>query len=77
MNSASQVVNNVINCLTSMTGLVSAAIVVGVLQPVLLAVLLIAQVPGAWAAVRAARIRVPDAVRADRQLPAQVDTRPT
>jgi ATP-binding cassette subfamily B protein len=57
MNSASQVVNNVINCLTSMTGLVSAAIVVGVLQPVLLAVLLAAQVPGAWAAVRAARIR--------------------
>ncbi len=57
MNSASQVVNNVINCLTNTTGLVSAAIVIGVLQPVLLAVLMAAQAPGAWAAVRAARIR--------------------
>jgi len=56
MNSASQVVNDVINCLTSMTGLASAAIVVGVLQPLLLLVLLAAQLPGAWAAVRAARI---------------------
>jgi ATP-binding cassette, subfamily B, bacterial len=55
-NSASAVVNDVINCLTSTTGLVSAAIVVGVLQPLLLMVLLIAQLPGAWAAVRAARI---------------------
>ena len=57
MYSASQVVNNVINCLTGATGLVSAAIVVGVLQPVLLVLLLAAQLPGAWAAVRAARIR--------------------
>jgi len=36
---------------------VSAAIVIGVLQPALLAVLMAAQAPGAWAAVRAARIR--------------------
>jgi ATP-binding cassette subfamily B protein len=55
--SAPQVVNNVINCLTGVTGLVSAAVVVGVLQPVLLILLLAAQLPGAWAAVRAARIR--------------------
>jgi len=55
--SAPQVVNNVINCLTGLTGLASAAVVVGVLQPVLLLVLLVAQLPGAWAAVRAARIR--------------------
>jgi ATP-binding cassette, subfamily B, bacterial len=55
--SAPQVVNNVINCLTGATGLASAAIVVGVLQPVLLLLLLAAQLPGAWAAVRSARIR--------------------
>ena len=30
---------------------------VGVLQPILLVVLLLAQLPGAWAAVRSARIR--------------------
>ncbi len=55
--SATQVVNDVINCLTGLTGLASAAVVVGVLQPVLLILLLAAQLPGAWAAVRAARIR--------------------
>jgi ATP-binding cassette subfamily B protein len=55
--SATQVVDDVINCLTGVTGLASAAVVVGVLQPVLLVLLLAAQIPGAWAAVRAARIR--------------------
>jgi ATP-binding cassette subfamily B protein len=47
----------VINFLTAFAGLASAAVVVGVLQPVLLAVLLLAQLPGAWSAVRSARIR--------------------
>src|ERR1700761_5584887 len=55
--SASALVNDVINFLTAFAGLASAAVVVGVLQPVLLAVLLLAQLPGAWAAVRTARIR--------------------
>jgi ATP-binding cassette, subfamily B, bacterial len=55
--SASQVVNNVINCVTAFAGIAAAATVVGVLQPILLAVLLVAQLPGAWAAVRSARIR--------------------
>jgi len=51
-----QVVNYVINCMTAFTGIAAAATVVGVLNPVLLAVLLAAQLPGAWAAVRSARI---------------------
>ena len=55
--SASQLVNNVINCVTAFAGLGSAAVVVGVLSPVLLLVVLLAQLPGAWAAVRSARIR--------------------
>jgi ATP-binding cassette, subfamily B, bacterial len=55
--SASQVVNNVINCLTAFAQIAAAATVVGVLHPILLAVLLLAQLPGAWAAVRTARIR--------------------
>ena len=55
--SSSQLVNNVINFVTAFAGIAAAATVVGVLQPVLLAVLLLAQVPGAWAAVRSARIR--------------------
>jgi ATP-binding cassette subfamily B protein len=54
--SASALVNDVINFLTAFAGLASAAVVVGVLQPVLLAVLLLAQLPGAWSAVRSARI---------------------
>jgi ATP-binding cassette subfamily B protein/ATP-binding cassette subfamily C protein len=54
--SASGLVNDVINFVTAFTGLASAAVVVGVLQPILLAVLLLAQLPGAWAAVRTARI---------------------
>jgi len=53
---ASQVVNNVINFVTAFAGLASAAVVVGVLDPLLLVVLLLAQLPGAWAAVRSARI---------------------
>jgi ATP-binding cassette subfamily B protein len=55
--SASQVVNNVINFVTAFAGLGSAAVVVGLLQPILLLVVLLAQLPGAWAAVRSARIR--------------------
>jgi ATP-binding cassette subfamily B protein/ATP-binding cassette subfamily C protein len=55
--SAAQVVNNVINFVTAFTALASAAVVVGVLQPILLLVVLLAQLPGAWAAVRSARIR--------------------
>jgi ATP-binding cassette subfamily B protein/ATP-binding cassette subfamily C protein len=55
--SASSVVNDVINFLTAFSGLVSALVVVGLLQPILLAVLLVAQLPGAWSAVRSARIR--------------------
>jgi ATP-binding cassette subfamily B protein len=55
--SASQLVNNVINCVTAFAGLGSAAVVVGVLSPILLLVVLLAQVPGAWAAIRSARIR--------------------
>ncbi|MGH3292984.1 MAG: ABC transporter ATP-binding protein [Trebonia sp.] len=54
--SASALVNDVINFVTAFAGLASAAVVVGVLQPILLAVLLIAQLPGAWSAVRSARI---------------------
>jgi len=56
MWSASALVNDVINFLTAFAGLASAAVVVGVLQPILLAVLLLAQLPGAWSAVRSARI---------------------
>lgn len=53
---ANQVVNDAVNCLTGLAGIVSAAIVVAVLHPVLLALLLLAQLPGGWAAVRSARI---------------------
>jgi ATP-binding cassette, subfamily B, bacterial len=56
VSSASALVNDVINFVTAFAGLASAAVVVGVLQPILLAVLLLAQVPDAWAAVRTARI---------------------
>src|ERR1700761_8080321 len=56
VSSASAVVNDVINFITAFSGLASAAVVVGVLQPILLAVLLLAQLPGAWSAVRTARI---------------------
>jgi ATP-binding cassette subfamily B protein len=56
VSSASALVNDVINFVTAFAGLASAAVVVGVLQPILLAVLMLAQLPGAWAAVRSARI---------------------
>jgi ATP-binding cassette, subfamily B, bacterial len=54
---ASQVVSNTLNCLTAATGIIAAAVVVAVLQPILLALLILAQMPGGWAAVRTARIR--------------------
>ena len=43
--------------MTAFAGLGSAAVVVGVLSPILLLVVLLAQLPGAWAAIRSARIR--------------------
>jgi ATP-binding cassette subfamily B protein/ATP-binding cassette subfamily C protein len=55
--SASQVVDNVIGWLTAFTSMTAAAVVVGVLNPLLLAVLLLAQLPASWAAIRSARIR--------------------
>ena len=53
--SAPQVVTNVLDCVTGAAGIVSAALVVAVLQPILV-LLLLAELPGGWAAVRAARI---------------------
>jgi ATP-binding cassette subfamily B protein/ATP-binding cassette subfamily C protein len=53
---APQVVANVINCVTGLAGIGSTAVVVAVLHPVLLALLVLAELPGGWAAVRAARI---------------------
>jgi ATP-binding cassette subfamily B protein/ATP-binding cassette subfamily C protein len=55
--SATQVVSSVIDCVTGISGIVSATIVVALLHPVLVALLLAAELPGAWAAVRTARIR--------------------
>ena len=55
--SAWQLVNNVINFVTAFAGIAAAVTVVGLLNPVLLVVVLLAQAPGAWAAVRSARIR--------------------
>ena len=54
--SATQVVSNAINCVTGVAGIVSAALVVALLQPILLVLLLVAELPGGWAAVRMARI---------------------
>jgi ATP-binding cassette subfamily B protein/ATP-binding cassette subfamily C protein len=54
--SAPQVVADVINCVTGAVGIVSAAVVITVLQPALLGLLLVAELPGGWAAVRSARI---------------------
>src|SRR6516165_3653707 len=54
---ASRVVNNVIDCLTAFAGIAAAVTVVGLLNPVLLVVVLLAQAPAAWAAVRSARIQ--------------------
>ena len=42
--------------MTGAAGIASAALVVAVLQPILLVLLLVAELPGGWAAVRAARI---------------------
>jgi ATP-binding cassette subfamily B protein/ATP-binding cassette subfamily C protein len=53
---ATQVVSNAITCVTGVAGIASAAFVVAVLQPILLVLLLLAQLPGGWAAVRSARI---------------------
>jgi ATP-binding cassette subfamily B protein/ATP-binding cassette subfamily C protein len=50
-------VNNVINFVTAFSGIAAAVTVVGLLNPILLVVVLLAQAPGAWAAVRSARIR--------------------
>jgi ATP-binding cassette, subfamily B, bacterial len=41
---------------TGVTGIASAAMVVGLLNPVLLVLLVIVELPGGWAAVRTARI---------------------
>jgi ATP-binding cassette subfamily B protein/ATP-binding cassette subfamily C protein len=54
---AAQVVADVINCVTGTVGIVSAAVVIAVLNPILLGLLLLAELPGGWAAVRSARIR--------------------
>jgi ATP-binding cassette subfamily B protein len=56
MYAATQVVWDVINCLTGAVGIVSAAVVITLLHPVLLALLVVAELPGGWAAVRTARI---------------------
>jgi ATP-binding cassette, subfamily B, bacterial len=55
--SAWRLVDNVINFVTAFAAIVAAVTVVGVLNPVLLAVVLLAQAPGAWAAVRSTRIQ--------------------
>jgi ATP-binding cassette subfamily B protein len=54
--SANLVVSDVINCLTAAVGIVSAAVVITLLHPVLLALLVVAELPGGWAAIRTARI---------------------
>jgi ATP-binding cassette subfamily B protein/ATP-binding cassette subfamily C protein len=54
--SAPQVVSSVLDCLTGIAGIVAAAAVVAVLHPLLLVLLLLAELPGGWAAVRSARI---------------------
>ncbi|MBP2703213.1 ABC transporter ATP-binding protein [Microbispora sp. RL4-1S] len=56
MAMAGSVVDATIDTITSVVGLVAAAGVLGVLHPVLLPLLLLAVVPDAWAAVRAARM---------------------
>jgi ATP-binding cassette, subfamily B, bacterial len=53
---AAQVVASVFDCVTGAAGIVSAAVVVAVLQPILVGLLVIAELPGGWAAVRSARI---------------------
>jgi ATP-binding cassette subfamily B protein len=53
---APQVVSDVIDCVTGLTGIASAAVVVGLLNPILLALLVVVELPNGWAAVRTARI---------------------
>ncbi len=53
---APRVLSNVLDCVTGVAGIVSAALVVAVLQPILLILLLLAELPGGWAAVHSARI---------------------
>lgn len=55
--SAPQVVSSVINCVTGISQIVSATVVVAVLHPILVVLLIFAELPGGWAAVRTARIR--------------------
>ncbi|MGW5262968.1 ABC transporter ATP-binding protein [Microbispora sp. NPDC004025] len=57
MQMAEMVVSTAIDTLSGLVGIVAAAGVLGVLHPVLLPLLLLAVVPDAWAAVRAARMR--------------------
>ncbi|MGI5155036.1 ABC transporter ATP-binding protein [Microbispora sp. CA-102843] len=57
MQMAEMVVSTAIDALSGLVGIVAAAGVLGVLHPVLLPLLLLAVVPDAWAAVRAARMR--------------------
>jgi ATP-binding cassette, subfamily B, bacterial len=57
MQMADVVVSTTIDTLTGVIGIGAAAGVLGVLHPVLLPLLLLAVVPDAWAAVRAARMR--------------------
>ncbi|MBG0815456.1 ABC transporter ATP-binding protein [Planomonospora sp. ID82291] len=54
---ADEVVRTAIDVLTAAIGIVAAAGVLGVLHPVLLPLLVLAVLPDAWAAVRAARMR--------------------
>ncbi|MFI7642361.1 ABC transporter ATP-binding protein [Nonomuraea sp. NPDC049400] len=54
---ASTVVTSAIDVLTAAIGLIAVAGVLGVLHPVLLPLLVLAVLPDAWAAVRAARMR--------------------
>ncbi|RJL35274.1 ATP-binding cassette domain-containing protein [Bailinhaonella thermotolerans] len=54
---ADAVVSEAIDVLTAAVGILATAGVLGVLHPVLLPLLLLAVLPGAWAAVRGARMR--------------------
>nr|BFE82882.1 hypothetical protein GCM10020093_054830 [Planobispora longispora] len=54
---ADTVVSTAVNLLTAAIGIAAAAGVLGVLHPVLLPLLVLAVLPDAWAAVRAARMR--------------------
>ncbi|MET8388176.1 ABC transporter ATP-binding protein [Streptosporangium canum] len=56
MHTADTVVDTAIDTLTGLIGIAAAAGVLGLLHPVLLPLLLLAVIPDAWAAVRAARM---------------------